>query len=242
MSYDISILIPTMTPRKQLFEQVLAEVRKQIAECPEIRTEVIWESDNGELTLGQKRNVLVDRCQGKYHCFVDDDDVLAPYFLRTFVPMIQSGIDYDCASFLGAHYKRGVLNKLFYHSLDVPEWAETSERFLRSVSPMNMIKTSIVRQVRYKDIRNTEDHEFSKRLMASGLLQTEFKIDPNRPIYHYIDGVKADREDWSYTWDGDYIHLFKKLPERAFSFQMVNYSAMSGNAIAPLSFIKNYYR
>ena len=228
-----------MKSRERLFQQVLAEVRKQITECPEIRVEVIWESDNGELTLGQKRNVLVDRCQGKYHCFVDDDDILAPYFVRTFVPMIQSGIDYDCASFLGAHYERGRFNKLFYHSIDVPEWVETPERFLRSVSPMNMLKTSIAREVRYKDIRNTEDHEFSKRLMASGLLKTEFKI-PNRPIYHYIDGVKADRETWSYRWNGDYIQLFKKIPQSSLAFHTVNYNAMSANAVAPLSFIKNY--
>jgi len=95
---DISILIPTLRPRQHLFEEVLREVNKQIRENPEIRVEVLWESDNGELTLGQKRNVLMDRCSGKYHCFIDDDDVLAPYFLKTFVPMIQSKIDYDCAS------------------------------------------------------------------------------------------------------------------------------------------------
>jgi glycosyltransferase involved in cell wall biosynthesis len=213
---DISILIPTMTPRKRLFEQVLSEIQKQARECPELKTEILWESDNGELTLGQKRNVLMDRCSGKYHCFIDDDDILAPYYLRTFVPMIQSGIDYDCASFVGAHYQRGRFNKLFHHSLDYSEWAETSDRFIRTISPMNLIKTDIVRQVRYKDIRNTEDHEFSKRLMASRLLKTEFKIDPNRPIYHYIDGVKQDREDWNWAWEGDRVRMWK-LPTLNFN-------------------------
>lgn len=206
---DISILIPTMIPRKRLFDQVLTEIQRQARECPEIKTEILWESDNGELTLGQKRNVLMDRCTGKYHCFIDDDDILAPYYLRTFVPMIQSGVDYDCASFVGAHYQRGRFNKLFHHSLDYIEWAETPERFIRTISPMNLIKTDIVRQVRYKDIRNTEDHEFSKRLMASRLVKTEFKIDPNRPIYHYIDGVKQDREEWKHGFEGDMLRLWK---------------------------------
>lgn len=228
---DISILIPTMKPRERLFQQVLAEVQKQIRETPQIRVEVLWESDNGELTLGQKRNVLMDRCNGKYHCFVDDDDILSPYFLKTFVPMIQSGIDYDCASFVGAHYDRGRFNKLFHHSLEYPEWEERADRFIRSVSPMNMIKTSIVRAVRYKDIRNTEDHEFSKRLMASGLLRTEFKIDPSRPIYHYIDGVKADREQWSYSWNGDYVALFRTFSASSFEPRLLQQS--SGNVIYP---------
>jgi glycosyltransferase involved in cell wall biosynthesis len=228
---DISILIPTLRPRQHLFEEVLREVNKQIQENPEIRVEVLWESDNGELTLGQKRNVLMDRCSGKYHCFIDDDDILAPYFLKTFVPMIQSKIDYDCASFIGAHYVKGKFNKLFHHSLDYSNWHETYDRFIRSVSPMNLIRTSIVRQVRYADIRNTEDHEFSKRLMTSGLLKTEFKIDPNRPIYHYIDGVKGDREQWNHSWNGDMLILYKSLPPSA--FQVNTASILSGNVVYP---------
>jgi glycosyltransferase involved in cell wall biosynthesis len=206
---DISILIPTMNSRRALFEDVLRQVRRQIADTPEIKAEVLWEADNGEMTLGAKRNVLMDRCSGKYHCFVDDDDVLAPYFLKTFVPMIQSGIDYDCASFVGAHYDKGKFVKMFNHALVYKEWFETPERYYRCPSPMNLIKTSIVRQVRYHDIRNTEDHEFSMRLMRTGLLNNEFQINPNRPIYHYVDGVKEDRDRWRYYWIGDFLQLYR---------------------------------
>lgn len=233
--YDISILIPTMNSRKNLFRKVLLEVERQIRETPEIRVEVLWEADDGEITLGQKRNVLMDRCSGKYHCFVDDDDVLSPNYLKTFVPMILSETDYDCASFVGAHYKRGGFNKLFYHSMKFKDWDETEERFIRTISPMNLIKTEIVRQVRYKDIRNTEDYEFSVRLMESGLLKAEFDIDPNYPIYHYIDEVKADREDWTYTWRGDYLYLYKSFtPPSAFQSQPVVQQARP----APLQFLR----
>jgi hypothetical protein len=76
---------------------------------------------------------------------------------------------------------------------------------------MNLIKTDIVRQIRYKDIRNTEDHEFSKRLMASGLLKTEFRINPNSPIYHYLDRIKEDREQWRWSWETpDRLKLWKQ--------------------------------
>jgi glycosyltransferase involved in cell wall biosynthesis len=224
---DISILIPTMNKRQSLFKEVLAEVQKQIRETPEISAEVLWESDNGELTLGAKRNVLVSKCNGKYHCFVDDDDVLAPYFLKTFVPMIESGIDYDCASFVGAHYQKGKYNKLFNHSTIYCEWFELEGRYYRCPSPLNMIKTSIVREIQYKDIRNTEDHEFSMRLLQSGLLKSEFKVDPNKPLYHYIDGVKEDREEWKYEWDGQFLRLFKP-----------GQNAISSIAYTPLSFLK----
>lgn len=215
---DISILIPTMTSRKTLFTQVLTEIQRQAAECPDIRTEILWESDNGEMTLGQKRNVLTERCTGKYHCFIDDDDILAPYFLQTFVPMIQSGVDYDCASFVGAHYFQGKFKKLFHHSLKHTAWEELPDRYIRSISPMNLIKTDIVRQVRYKDIRNTEDHEFSIRLLESGLLKTEYEIPANRPIYHYVDGVKSTRETWKSYWIGDFLQLYRVSDSRPLSF------------------------
>lgn len=207
---DFSILIPTMKSRETLFLKVLAEVQRQISQIKTAKIEVLYESDNGELTLGAKRNVLISRASGKYCCFVDDDDVISPNFLKTFLPMLNS--DYDCASFVGAYYYKGKFIKLFYHSLDVKEWYETEDRFWRSPSPLNMIKTDICRAVPYADIRNTEDHEFSKRLVESGLLKKEYKI-PFIPIYHYVDGVKEDRHTWSYTWNGNYLNLFKPIPK-----------------------------
>jgi glycosyltransferase involved in cell wall biosynthesis len=201
---DFSILIPTMKSREKLFKQVLSEVQRQISEIKTANIEVIYESDNGELTLGAKRNLLISRASGKYCCFVDDDDVISPNFLKTFLPMLED--DYDCSSFVGAYYDKGKFIKLFYHSLDIKEWYETPDKFWRSVSPLNMIRTDICRKVKYADIRNTEDHEFSKRLLESGLLKKEYKI-PMIAIYHYIDGVKQNREEWHYRWNGNFLQL-----------------------------------
>ena len=211
-----SILIPTMNSRRLLFEQVYQEISRQVYELKKyynIDAEVLYQADDGEMTLGAKRNLLVSRANGKYCCFIDDDDVISPSYLKTFTPMLQD--DYDCASFVGMYYYRGDrlshYDKPFYHSLDVKSWYETDDRYWRSVSPMNMIKTDIVRKVQYKDIRNTEDHEFSIRLMDSRLLKKEFKI-PYIPVYHYIDGVKGTRIDWRYNWtdDNQKIELFYK--------------------------------
>jgi glycosyltransferase involved in cell wall biosynthesis len=203
---DFSILIPTMKSREKLFLQVLAEVERQINEIKTAKVEVLYESDNGELTLGAKRNLLISRSSGKYCCFVDDDDVISPNFIKTFLPMLND--DYDCASLVGAYYHKGKFIKLFYHSLDVKEWYETNDKFWRSPSPLNMIKTGICREIKYADIRNTEDHEFSKRLIESGLIKKEYKI-PIVPIYHYVDGVKDIREELKHRWNGDFIELYK---------------------------------
>jgi hypothetical protein len=72
------------------------------------------------------------------------------------------------------------------------------------------------------------------RLLRSGLLNKEFEVDPNRPLYHYIDGVKGEREKWEYEWIGDYLYLHKKRTPDAFVIR--NYSEYSGNA--PLDFLR----
>jgi glycosyltransferase involved in cell wall biosynthesis len=148
---DFSILIPTLSSRKELFNKVLSEIQSQINEINTAKIEVLYESDSGELTLGAKRNLLISRASGKYCCFVDDDDIISPTYLKTFLPMLDG--DYDCASFVGAYYHNGEFKKCFYHSLDIDEWYETPELYFRSTSPMNMIKTEICRKVQYKDIR-----------------------------------------------------------------------------------------
>jgi len=204
---DFSILIPTLHSRKNLFDKLLSEVQRQINEIKTAKIEVLYEVDNRELTLGAKRNLLISRAFGKYCCFVDDDDVISPNYLKTFLPMLEE--DYDCASIVGAYYHKGNFIKLFYHSLDVKEWYETYDRYWRSPSPLNMIKTEICKKVQYADIRDTEDHEFSKRLITSGLLQKEYKI-PFQPIYHYVDGIKDDREKWVHSWMGNYLALNNK--------------------------------
>ena len=223
---DFSILIATMHSRDSLFQNVLQEVKRQIHELPlDVQVEVLYEVDNGEMTLGAKRNLLVSRATGKYHCFIDDDDVISPTFIKTFIPMIED--DYDCSSYVGMYYYRGDNNlhfeKPFYHSIDVTEWYETPDRYWRNPSPLNMIKTSIVREVQYKDIRNTEDHEFATRLSQSGLLKKEYKI-PFVPIYHYIDGVKETINEWKYEWTDNFtkLNLFTaEVPNEEASYEEV---------------------
>jgi hypothetical protein len=230
--HDISILIPTLQERDCLFQSVLESVQAQILKCTDIRVEVLWDVDNGEKTLGTKRNDLIARCSGTYHCFVDDDDILSPNYLESFIPMITSGIDYDCAALVGAYYYKGNFKKLFYHSLVNTEWSETPQEYLRSISPLNLIRTSIVRKIQYADIRNTEDHEFSIRLYESGLLKKEFSVDRSIPLYHYIDGVKDTRTEWSYIWnknllldlekEGDPPVILIKFPTRNRPQQFLN--------------------
>lgn len=201
---DFSILIPTMYSRASVFEKIYKEIHRQITELTNVKIEVLYEIDNGEMTIGKKRNLLVSRANSKYLCFIDDDDIISPVFLKTFLPMLED--DYDCASFVGAYYNNGKFMKLFYHSIDNKKWYESNNCYLRPPSHLNMIKTEIVKQVSYKNIRYREDYEFSMSIIESQLVKKEYKI-PFIPIYHYVDGIKDNRDKWNYIWNSDYSRI-----------------------------------
>jgi glycosyltransferase involved in cell wall biosynthesis len=74
----LSILVPTMPGRERklafLLENLDAQVRRPDVELLVLR-------DNRSLTIGAKRNKLVQIARGEYVAFVDDDDAVAPDYV-----------------------------------------------------------------------------------------------------------------------------------------------------------------
>ncbi|HRB54711.1 MAG TPA: glycosyltransferase family A protein, partial [Bacteroidia bacterium] len=61
--------------------------------------EILTDIDNGQKTIGQKRNELVEKSKGKYVAFIDDDDMVSPFYLKTVLPGCKQ--DADCVGLMG---------------------------------------------------------------------------------------------------------------------------------------------
>lgn len=48
---------------------------------------------NGGMSIGKKRQTLVKEAQGKYLCFLDDDENIAPNYVETLVRLCQTNAD-----------------------------------------------------------------------------------------------------------------------------------------------------
>lgn len=90
----LSILIPTIPERGKMFTELFNEVHKQVAYMdafhPSLgQIEVLVDDSkkflDGGLSIGKKRESLVHRAAGKYLCFLDDDDSIAPNYVETLV-------------------------------------------------------------------------------------------------------------------------------------------------------------
>lgn len=85
--YKLSILIPTLSSRSAKLKELTDELNFQIQSKP-----VQWLSlgDNKSMSVGEKRNTLLDMAKGEFVAFVDDDDTIHPTYIASLLEAIEN--------------------------------------------------------------------------------------------------------------------------------------------------------
>lgn len=93
----LSILIPSIPERIEKFTGLKREIMKQVNFINEVHptlgsVELLYDvtktfSDGGP-SIGRKRQGLIERASGKYLCFLDDDESVAPNYIETLLRLI----------------------------------------------------------------------------------------------------------------------------------------------------------
>jgi|SRR6185369_6219508 len=185
----LSILICTISKRQNQLEQLLKQLYEQRIrlEYPNV-VEFLAERDNGEMSIGEKRNKLLHRASGEYLCFCDDDDLVSDEYLKLLLQATESGC--DCASLKGQITIDGGIPEIFEHSLKYNEWKTNPQgsdvRYERYPNHLSLIKSSIAKQFKYPQKNHGEDHDWSKQIHEAGLLKTEYYIPQVIYYYNYI--------------------------------------------------------
>lgn len=87
----LSILMPTIPERKEIFTKLYKEVERQVKQCYRLHPtleQVQLISDHrpkfkdGGPTIGAKRQSLIERATGRYLCFLDDDEWISPDYVE----------------------------------------------------------------------------------------------------------------------------------------------------------------
>src|SRR3990167_1099136 len=89
----LSILICTLSERQQSFSRLKNVLRPQLRE---LEIEICVEGDNRQTSTGLKRQKLLDRAQGDFITFIDDDDLVSPKYIETILPAIEKNPDVIC--------------------------------------------------------------------------------------------------------------------------------------------------
>lgn len=185
-----SILICTLPNRAQLFKSLTQKLHGQIGALGLAdQVEVLSFLDNKEHTVGHKRNVLMERSQAEYSCFIDDDDDVSDWY----VERIYGGLltNPDCVSLTGIFTRRGRHPQTFIHSLDYTSYFEEDRIFYRPPNHLNPVRRELVKQVQFPELNHGEDSNWAMTVCKKQLLRTEFKIDD--PYYFYrFDSQKSE--------------------------------------------------
>lgn len=172
----LSILIPTLPERAHLLQRVLG----LLGTHPEV--EILTDPRGREVTTGQKRNDLIDRSQGEYIVFVDDDDFPQNGYTHEIIHAIRMNDYPDCITFEGWYTEN--------QGPRIPFVIKLGERYearggivYRWPNHLVPMKKRIAQAVRFPNKTVGEDYEWSREIAQRGLIKTSFHIQ--KQLYYY---------------------------------------------------------
>lgn len=180
---DLSVLVcSTHTRRATFAPKIMDQLFGQWETLPEEdrdRVEIMVLTDNKQMMLGEKRNVMVDAARGRYVQFVDDDDRVSDDMLTA----VLDGIDHgpDVVTFLASVSLNGGEPKPCSYRLKWTRDQNTPTEYRRLPNHLCAVRRDLALQAPYPALPYREDSGYSKLLRP--LLATEHHIP--RVLYHY---------------------------------------------------------
>lgn len=186
--YDVTVLICTVPDRQNMLHSLLHDIQLYQTNTT-LKVQVLFDA-RFDVTIGKKRADMLLQAQGKYCCFVDDDDKITPHYFQVIEDAIKSGQDYDCIQLNGRLYRSMLFQGVFVHSTDYYDWQTQGTVHTRPPNHLNPIKTDIAKQISYEDVSRGEDFKFSMKLQAAKLIKTEYKHNLVQYLYYYVHKPK----------------------------------------------------
>jgi hypothetical protein len=180
----LSILIPTLASRRPLFEMLRAKLAAQIARAGGERiVEIVIAEDDGRMTVGAKRNLLLARARGRHIASVDDDDDVHDDYVSLILRPLRNSPDVDCLGIAGDMIFPTGETRRFIYSLSHRFYRTVGGLMLRPPHHLNPIRRSIALAFPYEDVRVHEDSDVALRMARQGALASEIMIE--EPLYRY---------------------------------------------------------
>ena len=172
----LSILICTLPERIGYLSLLLQALSPQKTD----EVEILTESDNGTISTGRKRNILLQRSKGKYVVFIDDDDMIAPTYVKDILTAAESNP--DAIVFNGIMTTNGTDERKWFISKDYSYEAKNVAyyRYPNHIVPR---RREIALAFPFQDIRIGEDYAWATAIHNAKLIKTEVKIE--KELYHY---------------------------------------------------------
>ena len=193
----LSILIPTTPERWEQTNYLIGKLTKNNYPVPtefphltynynlQIDYEIIVCNDNKELSIGAKRNLMVQEAKGKYIVMVDSDDDVADDFVELILKTIKDEPELDCITWYELCTENGIEPRICNHDNKYKGWENGGDEegifYRRTPFCKDVILRDYYIQFPFEDIRFGEDHVQSNAMRHLCTKQVHI----NKIMYYY---------------------------------------------------------
>ncbi len=185
----LSILIPSIPSRAAMLGELLALLQHQIIDAP---VEVMTLIDNKAMTIGEKRDALVQLARGKFCAFLDDDDLPLAGYVKELVSAAKTHPDVDVVVF---NQQAWINGKPFVVRFGLEY--ENEQAQLRSDGTFGDIKrkpfhvcawrSSLAKKYHFLPLQDGEDWAWVQQLLTEA--KSQHRIDKVLHAYRYDDRI-----------------------------------------------------
>jgi len=195
-NYLLSILIPSIPNRSQMLNELFLDIFPQIQKNnfnSGKYVELLIDSSaaylDGGLSIGKKREALVNRAKGKYVCFLDDDDKISPDYIETLVDLCKQGADVcTFRAFIKLFNGWGTLNMSLENEIN----EEFTPNKLINRPPWHIcpVKREYATLYEFPDINNAEDWQWFSKVLK----HCNTEAHTNKYLYEYNHGTHSEAD------------------------------------------------
>lgn len=177
-----SILTPTLSSRREKLRRLLDVLLPQAEDCP-YPVEVVALHNDGERPLAEYRQALLEDARGAWVSFVDDDDMVSEYFVKSITEALALD-DPDTVAFRAWLYTDGVLHPRECRTgIQYGRWYDTDEAYIRDVVHLMPVRATIAKTADFRrESEGEEDWSYVSQIRP--LLRIQAEVD--RVLYHYF--------------------------------------------------------
>jgi hypothetical protein len=176
----LSILVPTVPGRESKLARLLASLDAQTHGRHDVELLVL--RDSRSLTIGEKRNKMVQIARGEYVAFVDDDDAVAADYVETICKsLLQAAPDVLC--FTVAVMGHGPEKPCRFHPSFGHE--NLAHEYRRKPNHLMVWRRELAAAIPFPHVRRHEDDAWAERMatVASRVTTVErvlytYQFDP----------------------------------------------------------------
>jgi len=186
---DLSILILTLPTRIDSYATLIKTLNQQVIQNNLMsRVQILSLCDTKEISVGEKRNILLNKSCGKYVCFIDDDDLIAPDYVIKLMNAINSNA--DVITFCG-EYIQNTITTPFSISIVHRGNYNHPNIFYRLPNHLCPVKREIALSSMFTDKNFGEDSDYAERINKH--IKNEFHIQDKLYFYMYNESTSQTK-------------------------------------------------